>query len=146
MLSCCAFAIALISGAALAGSPVAADGVDPAAEAAFAENPVNPGTASPNPGVVPRRLRQFEGQVFYAIEPGFRCTGPGPGASAIASWRGKIEFRDGQMIDWGDRCNNEGLPVQAKDVSVGFWGRSLRYRGLVYRPSRNIEQKLRLVP
>lgn len=90
-----------------------------------------------------RRLRHFEGQALYAIEAGYRCTGPGPGASAIASWRGKIEVRDGQVIDWGDRCNNEGLPAVMKDVTVGFWGRSIRYRGLVYRPNRDIEHTLR---
>ncbi len=93
-------------------------------------------------GAASRRLKQFEGQALYAIEPGYRCTGPGPGAAAIASWRGKLEIRDGQVIDWGDRCNNEGLPAATKDIAFGFWGRSIRYRGLVYRPARDIERKL----
>lgn len=60
----------------------------------------------------------------------------------MASWKGRLEIRGGTVLDWGDRCTNEGLPADLRELKIGFWGRTMTYRGATYRRMRNVEARL----
>jgi hypothetical protein len=56
------------------------------------------------------QLVAADGRSYYIFEPGYRCTGFGPG-EPVPSWKDHIEVRDGLLMGWGDRCANQGIPL-----------------------------------
>ena len=48
----------------------------------------------------------LEGRSYYLVEPGYTCRANAPRRPWIKSWRNKIQFRDGKVYAFGDRCND----------------------------------------
>lgn len=89
-----------------------------------------------------RKLTALDGKEFFLLQNGYSCRGFGPGATPQPSWRGRLEIRAGAVLDWGDRCTNQGLPADLSQLKIGFWGRTVAYHGVTYRRMRDVEAQL----
>ncbi|MEY2884416.1 MAG: hypothetical protein RL490_2140 [Pseudomonadota bacterium] len=86
------------------------------------------------------RLQKAEGRSFYQYEADYRCHGFMPDAGGLASWKDRIEVRDGRFVRWGDRCNNQGIGLDAAKAGDSVLSddlQTLTVAGVVYRHAKD---------
>ncbi|MBU3914756.1 hypothetical protein KKA14_04415 [bacterium] len=75
-------------------------------------------------------ISKVNGMSYYLLESGYHCASNTPEKTVILSWKNRLEFNQGEVLIWGDLCNDQADVIK---FEPGLFKFSKDFSKLIYQ-------------